>query len=47
MIVSKLRLSDQIRSCGGVISTKDPKVGLDFLVDTLSFSVGLRVASSR
>jgi hypothetical protein len=47
MIVSELRLSDQIRPCGGVLSTKDSKVGLNLLVDTLSFSVGLRVVSSR
>jgi hypothetical protein len=47
MIVSELRLSDQIRPCGGVISTKDPKVDLDLLVDTFSFSVGLRVISNR
>jgi hypothetical protein len=45
MIVGELRLGDQIGPCGGVVSTKDPEVGLDLLIDTFSFSVCLRVIS--
>ena len=43
VIVSEFCVGDRFRPRCGTITAEDTKVGLDFLVDSFRFAVGLRV----
>ena len=43
VIVSEFCVGDRFRPRCGTIAAEDMKVGLDFLVDSFRFTVGLRV----
>ena len=43
VVVGEFSVGDRFGPRCGVIAAKDMKVGLDFLIDSFSFAVGLRV----
>ena len=43
MIVGEFCVGDRFGPGCGIVAAEDAKVGLDFLIDSFSFAVGLRV----
>ena len=47
VVMSEFCVGDRFRPGCGIIAAEDMKVGLDFLVDSFRFAIGLRVIGGR